>query len=68
MGYGSQAKAPPKSMPKRKMKVLTEAQKKRLKKHSDHHSKKHMAMMRADFLKGMSFKQAHNKAQKMVGK
>ena len=54
--------------PKKKTKALTTAQKNRLKKHSVHHSAKHMAMMRKDMKAGKSFTQAHNKAQKMVGK
>ena len=44
-----------------KKKELTERQKNTLKKHSEHHSAKHMAMMR-------SFTEAHKKAQKAVGK
>ena len=41
---------------------------KRLKKHSAHHSKKHMDMMKKDMMNGMSFKMAHEKAQSKVGK
>jgi len=40
----------------------------RLQKHSAHHSKKHMSMMRKDIKGGMSFSAAHKKAQKAVGK
>ena len=40
----------------------------KLKEHSKHHSSKHMAMMKKDIKKGMSFSAAHKKAQKMVGK
>ena len=36
-----------------------------LKKHSEHHSKKHMDMMKKLMREGSSFKAAHNKAQKM---
>ena len=50
------------------MKKLTDRQKKTLKKHSVHHSKKHMAMMKKEMRAGKSFTAAHNKAQKMVGK
>jgi|TARA_R100001460_G_scaffold27334_2_gene55088 hypothetical protein len=39
-----------------------------LKKHSEHHSKKHMDMMKKLMREGSSFKAAHNKAQKDVGK
>mgnify|MGYP001805104891 CR=1 FL=1 len=41
---------------------------KKLKELSKHHSAKHMAMMKKDMKKGMSFSAAHKKAQKMVGK
>ena len=50
------------------MKKLTDRQKKTLKKHSVHHSKKHMAMMKKEMKAGKSFTAAHKKAQKMVGK
>lgn len=40
----------------------------KLKEHSKHHSKKHMAMMRKDIKGGMSFTKAHNKAKRLVGK
>ena len=39
-----------------------------LKKHSEHHSKKHMDMMKKLMREGSSFKAAHKKAQKDVGK
>ena len=39
-----------------------------LNKHSKHHSKKHMDMMKKLMREGSSFKAAHNKAQKDVGK
>jgi len=61
--YGSQMKPPPKTNKK-----LTEAQEKRLKKHSAHHTKKHMAMMRKDMMAGSTFKSAHERAQKKIGK
>ena len=48
------------SMPKQ----LTGGQKKTMKKHSKHHTKKHMASMK----KGKTFKQAHNKAMRKVGR
>ena len=50
------------------MKKLTDRQKKTLNKHSVHHSKKHMAMMKKEMRAGKSFTAAHKKAQKMVGK
>ncbi len=39
-----------------------------LKKHSKHHSAKHMKQMRADIKKGMSFSKSHKKAMRKVGK
>ena len=42
--------------------ALTDKQKKTLKKHSVHHSKKHMAIMNALMNKGKSFKIAHREA------
>jgi hypothetical protein len=50
------------------MKKLTLSQMRTLKKHSEHHSKKHMDMMKKLMREGSSFKAAHNKAQKDVGK
>ena len=49
-------------------KKLSDAQNKKLKEHSKHHSSKHMAMMKKDMKSGMSFTAAHKKAQKAVGK
>ena len=54
--------------PKNKLKKLTEAQKKKLKKHSEHHSKSHMAKMRMDMMRGKSFDEAHRRAMAKVGK
>ena len=48
-------------------KSLTERQKNTLKKHSKHHSAKHMTMMRKEMRAGKSFSAAHKKAQKKVG-
>ncbi len=59
MAYGS-------SPPNKKKKPMTMSQ--RLQKHSAHHSKKHMSMMRKDIKGGMSFSAAHKKAQKVVGR
>ena len=50
-----------------KKKELTKKQKEIMKKHSKHHSKKHMAAMKKDMLSGMSFTKAHIKAKKKVG-
>tara|TARA_R100001440_G_scaffold68119_1_gene89555 strand:+ start:1337 stop:1489 length:153 start_codon:yes stop_codon:yes gene_type:complete len=49
------------------MKKLTKNQKRLLLNHSQHHSKKHMKMMRESMRLGSSFKSAHSKAQKEVG-
>ena len=46
--------------------ALTDKQKKTLKKHSVHHSKKHMAIMNALMNKGKSFKIAHREALKVA--
>ena len=48
--------------------ALTKKQKDTLKKHSVHHSKKHMAMMNALMNKGKSFRFAHRQAMKIAGK
>jgi len=69
--YGSSKpmkKPPAKKPPMKKAKELTPAQLKRLEKHSVHHSKRHMNMMKKDMMMGMSFKAAHEKAQSKVGK
>ena len=50
------------------MAALTKRQQDTLKKHSQHHSAKHMAMMRKEMRAGKSFTVAHKKAQKAVGK
>tara|TARA_Y100000289_G_C3799039_1_gene87974 strand:- start:351 stop:512 length:162 start_codon:yes stop_codon:yes gene_type:complete len=47
---------------------LTARQQATLKKHAEHHTSKHMAMMRKEMRAGKTFTQAHKKAQKMVGK
>ena len=53
-----------KKKPKKKKDTLKE----KLKEHAKHHSKKHMTEMKKDMAKGMSFKDAHYKAKKKVGK
>ena len=50
------------------MKKLTDSKKKQLEKHKVHHSNKHMASMRMNMMRGDTFKEAHNKAMKKVGK
>tara|TARA_A100001391_G_scaffold96863_1_gene64213 strand:+ start:1979 stop:2260 length:282 start_codon:yes stop_codon:yes gene_type:complete len=59
-------KKPTKAMKPRK---LTPAEEKKLKEHSEHHSKAHMAKMRMVMTKeGKSFAAAHAIAKKKVGK
>jgi hypothetical protein len=65
MPYGKPKK---KKTTKSKPKALTARQKDTLKKHSKHHSAKHMKEMRDMMKKGKTFKQAHSAAQKKVGK
>ena len=48
--------------------MVSKQQEKALKKHSVHHSKEHMSMMRQMMERGSSFKKAHEAAQKKVGK
>ena len=45
---------------------LTKRQQNVLKKHSEHHSAKHMAEMRKAMREGSTFTAAHNKAKKKV--
>ena len=73
--YGSKVGRPPKrvkksagSKVKNKEKKLTKRQEETLKKHSEHHSAKHMKMMRKEMREGSTFTAAHKKAQKAVGK
>jgi len=64
MAYGS-------SPPVKQKRMLTDSQKKRLKEHKvagDGHSAKHMSMMRKLMKDGMSFKKAHDKTMKEIGK
>lgn len=48
--------------------MIDKKEKKLLKKHSSHHSKKHMDQMIKDMKAGLSFTKAHKKALKKVGK
>ena len=47
---------------------LSKRQQETMKKHSKHHSKKHMQYMYNSMRRGSTFTQAHKKAQKAVGK
>ncbi len=50
------------------MSGLTTRQQQTMKKHSQHHTKKHMQYMRNSMMRGATFTQAHQRAQKAVGK
>ena len=50
------------------MRKLTKNQEATMKKHSVHHSAKHMRMMKKMMMEGMSFSEAHKMAMKKVGK
>tara|TARA_R100000781_G_scaffold102897_1_gene66448 strand:+ start:185 stop:346 length:162 start_codon:yes stop_codon:yes gene_type:complete len=50
-----------------KTKPLTKRQKTTLKKHSSHHTPKHMASMKKNMKKGKSFTKSHKIAMKKVG-
>ena len=47
---------------------LTQRQKDTLKRHSAHHTQKHMAMMRSLMKQGKTFGEAHKIAMKKIGK
>lgn len=49
------------------MKKFTTKQKELLKKHSSHHTRKHMEEMGEAMMQGSSFSKAHKKALKKVG-
>ena len=49
-------------------KKLTKRQNNALRRHSRHHTKKHMAFMRTQMRKGKTFTQAHKAAMKKVGR
>lgn len=51
-----------------KKKALTKNQEETLKKHSVHHTSKHMSEMRKSMKSGKTFTQAHKSAMKKVGK
>jgi len=50
-----------------KKKGLTKRQEASMKRHSKHHTAKHMKYMKRRMLMGDTFRQAHKKAQKQVG-
>ena len=50
------------------MAALTKKQQATLKKHSVHHSAKHMTEMRKNMRAGKTFTQSHKAAQKKIGK
>ena len=47
---------------------LTKSQQNAMKKHSKHHTKKHIQYMTNSIKRGSTFNQAHKNAQKKVGK
>jgi len=51
-----------------KKKALTKRQDNAMKRHSKHHTNKHMKYMKRRMLMGDNFRAAHKKAQKQVGK
>ena len=50
-----------------KKKALTKRQEATMKRHSKHHTGKHMKYMKRRMLMGDTLRQAHKKAQKQVG-
>lgn len=50
-----------------KKKALTKRQEATMKRHSKHHTRKHMSYMKRRMLMGDTFTQAHKKAKKAVG-
>ena len=50
-----------------KKKALTKRQEATMKRHSKHHTRKHMSFMKRRMLMGDTFTQAHKKAMKAVG-
>ena len=47
--------------------MIDKKEKATLKKHKKHHSTKHLAQMKKDMRKGMTFKKSHNRAMRKVG-
>jgi len=52
----------------KKRKTLTKRQQATMKRHRRHHTRKHMAFMRKEMLKGKTFTQAHKLAMRKVGR
>ena len=48
--------------------MINKKEKNTLKKHKKHHTTKHMASMKKDIKKGITFKKSHNKAMQKVGR
>jgi len=48
--------------------VIDKKEKNTLKKHSVHHTAKHMSTMKKKMQKGTTFKKSHNQAMKKVGR
>jgi hypothetical protein len=61
--YSNKKNAPPQNAKK-----LTARQEAALEKHKEHHTAKHMALMRKLMRGGMTFTESHKKAMKEVGK
>lgn len=52
----------------KKRKTLTKRQQATMRRHRRHHTRKHMAFMRKEMLKGKTFTQAHRLAMRKVGR
>ena len=50
------------------VKKLTKRQESAMRRHSQHHTKKHMDFMRKQMLAGMTFTESHKLAMRRVGK
>ena len=55
------------SKKKKSLLKLTDRQEQTMKRHSKHHTSKHMKVMRTAMLKGSTFGEAHKLAKKKVG-
>jgi len=60
-----QKKMKPMYKPKKDLSIL---QKRLMKEHKKHHTKKHLDMMKELMLKGFCFQQAHDMTMKKIGK
>jgi len=52
----------------KKRKTLTKRQQATMRRHRRHHTRKHMAFMKKEMLKGKTFTQAHKLAMRKVGR